>query len=158
MTDCGCGSGDTLPEPRLAVPGTGAETRCGCSGGKLSMLIFPCSGASDTGEITDKAARKLAQDGFGKMNCLAGIGGGIVPMIEAVKNSGGALVIDGCPQDCAKKVMDTHGLTNYRHMRVTNAGLKKGKSPVNEENVGKAVQAAQKLLPESAAGSGGCCS
>jgi uncharacterized metal-binding protein len=133
-------------------------TDCGCSGGKPTMLIFPCSGASDTGEITDKAARHLAREGFGKMYCLAGVGGGIDSMIDTARNSAGALLIDGCPQDCAKKVMDTHGLTNYRHMRVTDVGLKKGKSPANEENVGKAVQAAQKLLPESAAGSGGCCS
>ena len=42
-----------------------------CSGNPV--LIFACSGAADVGEISDKAARTITQEGIGKMFCLAGI-------------------------------------------------------------------------------------
>ncbi|MCX6348486.1 MAG: hypothetical protein NTV79_03145, partial [Candidatus Aureabacteria bacterium] len=52
------------------------KSSCGCGG--TVKLVFPCSGASDTGEIADRAARKLSAEGTGNMYCLAGIGGGSV--------------------------------------------------------------------------------
>ena len=38
-------------------------------------LVFPCSGASDVGGLSDRAARQMTLDQTGKMYCLAGIGG-----------------------------------------------------------------------------------
>ena len=43
-----------------------------CTG--ASTLIFPCSGGSDVGALSDLAARQMTRDGTGKMYCLAGIG------------------------------------------------------------------------------------
>ena len=40
-----------------------------CGGGP--RLIFACSGASDVGEIADRAARKLSREGVGKMYCIS---------------------------------------------------------------------------------------
>jgi uncharacterized metal-binding protein len=37
--------------------------------------VFPRSGASDVGGLTDRAARQMTLDLEGKMYCLAGIGG-----------------------------------------------------------------------------------
>ena len=37
-------------------------------------LIFPCSGTSDVGAISDMAARRLTLEGTGRMSCLAGLG------------------------------------------------------------------------------------
>ena len=48
------------------------QNSCSCSA--APKLIFPCSGGSDVGEITDRAARKVTIEGAGKMYCLAGIG------------------------------------------------------------------------------------
>jgi uncharacterized metal-binding protein len=43
------------------------ETKCKvCSGS--TNLIFACSGGSDVGGITDRAARELAKQGKGKKN------------------------------------------------------------------------------------------
>jgi uncharacterized metal-binding protein len=38
------------------------------------VLVFPCSGGSDVGELADRGARKLSQAGTAQMYCLAGIG------------------------------------------------------------------------------------
>ena len=106
-----------------------------CSGGP--KLIFACSGAADVGALSDQAARKLTSDGVGQMFCLAGIGGRIEPIIQKSKTASQILVIDGCDLDCAKKTLANAEIHNFKQLRVTDLGLEKGKSPVNEENVNK---------------------
>ena len=107
-----------------------------CVGPKL---IFPCSGAADVGEIADHAARKLSDQGAGKMFCLAGIGGRIPHMMDVTKGASRILAIDGCPSDCAKDTLLQAGFTKFDHVRVTDLGMKKGKSAVTDANVNKVV-------------------
>jgi len=117
---------------------------CGC--GKAPILIFPCSGAADVGEITDKAARELSREDVGDMACLAGIGGGISGMIESAKAASKILVIDGCPQDCAKKTFFKAGIKEIKFVRVTDLGFLKGKSPANPERVVTVMNKAKEML------------
>ncbi|PIS30929.1 hypothetical protein COT42_02075 [Candidatus Saganbacteria bacterium CG08_land_8_20_14_0_20_45_16] len=42
--------------------------------GRVEVLIYPCSGAADVGELSDRVARKLSKKGVGAMACLAGVG------------------------------------------------------------------------------------
>ena len=51
------------------------KTQAQCSCSSAPKLIFPCSGASDVGGLSDQAARQMTKDGTGKMYCQAGIGG-----------------------------------------------------------------------------------
>ena len=60
-----------------------AENNCMCQ--EAGVLIFPCSGASDVGELSDHVARKMAKCGQARMFCLAGIGAHIQGMVESVK-------------------------------------------------------------------------
>ncbi len=120
----------------------------GCQCGEGTRLIFPCSGSADVGAIADRAGRKLTSDGVGKMSCLAGIGGGVSGMIESAKGASGILAIDGCPIDCAKKTLEKAGISGFLHLRVTDHGLKKGESPVTDENIkGIADRGAALLAP-----------
>lgn len=70
------------------------SSECGCGGSV--KLIFPCSGGSDVGEITDHVARMMTADGIGKMYCLAGIGGRLDAIMETTKSAAKILAIDGC--------------------------------------------------------------
>jgi uncharacterized metal-binding protein len=45
------------------------------------------------------------------------------------------LVIDGCPVDCGKKIMERNGIKNYKYLRLSDIGLAKGSSPANVENI-----------------------
>jgi uncharacterized metal-binding protein len=108
-----------------------------CSGGP--KFIFACSGAADVGEIADRAARKLTQDGVGKMFCLAGIGGGIRGIIERTEAASRILAIDGCELDCVKNCLHHAGFEGFKHLRITDLGLQKGQAPVTEENIVKVV-------------------
>ena len=116
---------------------------CGCSG---NTLIFACCGGADAGEITDKAARELTRKGIGKMSCLAGIGGNISGIVMSTKGAGRVLVIDGCPLYCAKKTMERAGINPFMHICLSDLGLKKGESPLNEHNLQKVLDKAEEML------------
>lgn len=123
----------------------GENKGCGCSCGG-PKLIFACSGAADVGGIADQAARKLTRDGAGKMYCMAGLGGDVGPIVETTRKACAILAVDGCDVDCVKKTLERLGFKDYSHMRVTDLGLEKGSSPVNDENVGKAADKGAELL------------
>jgi uncharacterized metal-binding protein len=109
-------------------------------------LIFACSGAADVGGIADLAARKLTAEGTGKMYCLAGVGGRVSGILKTTGEAENILAIDGCPLDCTKLSLEEAGFSEYRHMRVTDLGLEKGKSPSTEQNIAVAVEAAREAL------------
>ena len=120
-----------------------AETGgCAC-GSKRVRVLFACSGAADTGEISDRVTRRLARGGAGRMSCLAGIGGRVPYVMDSMQQVGEIWAIDGCPEDCAKRTIEGAGLAVARHLRVTDMGLEKGKSPASEENVALVLAKAQ---------------
>jgi uncharacterized metal-binding protein len=115
-----------------------------CSGGPT--LIFACSGAADVGEIADRTGRNLTKEKTGQMFCLAGIGGRVEPIMKKTKSASKVLAIDGCELDCAKNLLEQAGFTKFKHLRLTDLGLKKGQSPVNEQNIDLVVETGKKLL------------
>jgi uncharacterized metal-binding protein len=117
-----------------------------CACGDKPKLIFPCSGAADVGAIADLAARKMTREGIGKMACLAGIGAGSSGIIESTKAASKVLVIDGCPVDCGKKVLEKAGFSDFKHMRVTEQGFEKGKSPATENAIKTITTKGRELL------------
>ncbi|MFZ2658524.1 MAG: putative zinc-binding protein [Victivallales bacterium] len=124
-----------------------------CACGTAPRLIFPCSGGSDVGELTDKAARKMTRDGAAKMYCLAGVGGRVSGIMATTESAADILVIDGCPLDCAKKTMEAAGFNKFNHLRLSDIGMTKGSTPVSDDNVsGVALEGAKKLSRK------GCCS
>jgi uncharacterized metal-binding protein len=122
------------------------ENTTGTTSNNADTMIFPCSGAADVGEISDRAARKLTRDGAGKIFCLAGIGGHVPPILTATETAKKILVIDGCPVDCAKKTLEHANLTNFEHVRITDLGCEKGKSPAAEETVARVAAKISAIL------------
>ena len=98
------------------------------------------------GKVADEAARKLTAEGAGKMFCLAGVGGGVEPILETTRSACCILAIDGCGADCAKKSLEKAGFSGFRMLRVTDLGLEKGKTPPTEEAVSKVADAAAGAL------------
>jgi uncharacterized metal-binding protein len=98
-------------------------------------MIFACSGASDTGEITDRVARRLSKEGMCRMFCLAGIGGWVNWILTSTNKASKILVIDGCPLNCAQKTLEHSGFEGFEHICLADLGLEKGKSPVTEKVV-----------------------
>ena len=110
-----------------------------------AALVFSCSGAADTGEIADRSARRLSADNVAQMACLASISSRLSSTIAKTGAANNLLVLDGCPNDCAKKTLELAGFTNVKHVRVTDLGFKKGGSPASDEAVRRVVVAATTL-------------
>jgi len=106
------------------------NNKCLC--GASEYIVLSCSGACDLGQITDLVARKLSKEGMRKMNCLAFIGAGIEKSIEDFKTKN-VLMLDGCPVDCGKQILDKAGIEDYKYLRITDLGFKKGQTPVSDE-------------------------
>ena len=126
---------------------------CGCGCGNTLTLIFPCSGAADVGEISDRIARRLTREGVGRMYCFAGIGGHVDTMVMNSKSAGKIIAIDGCPVDCTKKTLEHANFNDFVHVRITDLGCVKGKSPATDENVEEIACRIKNLLSQ-----GECCS
>ena len=112
-----------------------------------STVIFACSGAADVGKIADLSARKLTDDGVGKMSCLAGVGGRVKPLMEITKAAKVILVIDGCPLHCGRNTLEQAGFKTFEHLCLADIGLAKGKTPVTDEAVAKVAGQGKAKLP-----------
>ena len=131
----------TKPVPAAAGP----QPSCACGSG-ATQIIFPCSGSADVGKIADLAARKLMEEGVGKMSCLAGIGGRVKVIMETTQAAQVILVIDGCPLQCAKNTLENAGFKQFVHVRLYELGMEKTKSPATEERVAQVVSHCKSLL------------
>lgn len=102
----------------------------------LNMMIVSCSGASNTGCYADKVARILSETGQANMICLPKIAINDENLIGNVKNtSKKVVVIDGCPINCAEKIIKEAGIEHYKHINTTNFGIIKGKTPITEDKI-----------------------
>ena len=115
-----------------------------CCGGP--KLIFACSGAADVGAVADQAARKLTKDGAGSMFCLAGISDRVAPIMEKTRSASKILAIDGCPLNCVGETLKQAGFDQFEHMLVTDLGLEKGSTPIDDESIEKVAAKGRELL------------
>ncbi|MDD5265450.1 MAG: putative zinc-binding protein [Candidatus Bipolaricaulis sp.] len=120
--------------------------RCGCGSSEDVKLVFPCSGGSDVGELTDRAARRLDQNGTAQMDCLAGVGGRVSGIVKTTEAAGQRLAIDGCPVGCASKTLELAGVSPFRHVCVTDLGFEKGRTNVTDDAIAEVVRIAEQTL------------
>ena len=122
--------------------------KCSCSGS--TDLMFSCSGAADTAEIGDRAVRSLHKAGDAKMFCLAGISGKVELIEVNTRGADRILVVDGCDSDCSRKTMEFGGFTGFIHLRVSDLGMEKGKTPVTDDRIAMVAAKLRELLGTSA--------
>jgi len=98
-----------------------------CCANTGQALILACSGGSNVGQLTNQAAVELTKEGFGKMFCLAGVGGNLPGFARAVAEAPALLVLDGCEVGCAKAILAQAGAPLRGHLVLTELGLVKNK-------------------------------
>jgi uncharacterized metal-binding protein len=129
-----------LPLPlRQAIPAPHPNGRA---------LVFVCSGAADVGELTDRAARRLHQEGGIAMSCLASIGARDPDIMFNTDLADQVLLIDGCPNACAWRTFQEAGIPVQRflHFDLAAVGLFKGASPMTPERLHLVTEHARRLL------------
>ncbi len=97
--------------------------KCLCEASEV--LIFPCSGGSNCGQIANQAAVQLTEEGIGTIYCLAGIGAHDSVMIETAKAAKRVVAIDGCSTACAKRTLEHAGLMVTDYLDVAEEGIEK---------------------------------
>ncbi len=118
-----------------------------CCDSKRTVLFYSCSSGSNVAEVADRAAREMMFAGEGAMFCLAGLGAGIEGMVQTARDADLNVVIDGCPMDCAKKIFDNAGLTNYVQIKVTDLGIEKVKGVrATDEQVARVIAKVKEAL------------
>jgi len=129
-----------------------------CMCNEAGVLIFPCSGGSDVGELSDRVGRKMAKCGQARMFCLAGIGAHIPGMIESTKAANKLITIDGCPVSCSKKTLEHAGFKVVA-FNLKDMGFEKGKTKVDNESIYKVLSkiTGGKVEEVNSNTSGGCC-
>jgi uncharacterized metal-binding protein len=120
------------------------EKSCSCSD-KTEKVVLSCSGQSDLGELSDLVARKVRNNGLRTMKCLAQVAIHNKSLIDSLKTSN-VLVVDGCPIDCAKKIIENAGIKDFNYIRITDHGYKKGNTPINEKTMNEVFKLAKTYI------------
>jgi uncharacterized metal-binding protein len=101
-----------------------------CEGG--TKLIYSCAGSADVGEIADRVVRRLRDEGYAIMTCLAGVGAGLSGFVQSAIGADENITIDGCSTACARKSLERIGV-NPKSYILTAMGLEKHETPVTEK-------------------------
>lgn len=113
--------------------------------------VLACSGCSHAGELADHTARHLNKTGAAKMSCLAGIGGHVKSITTTVQRAPELLMIDGCPLECGANSLRLVGITEFKHFKLHEHGVRKHDSEVCDETVERLAESAKELLSGKAA-------
>lgn len=101
-----------------------AENCCASNG---DIMILACSGASNVGQLSNRAAVELTQEDFGKMFCLAGIGADLSGFVRSAKDTPGMIAIDGCEVGCVKATLERTEVPLKDYIVLTSLGIEKNK-------------------------------
>ena len=112
------------------------ESRCSC--GSANVALFPCAGAANVGQLSNKIAIELEKQEIGNLMCTAGIGARAPGLMKSAEASDRILTIDGCPVGCATRTMELAGFKVDRQIVISELGVKKTKdrNPGDEEVAG----------------------
>jgi len=152
QTGCFAMEGRTMPED--------------CCKSNNNIMILACSGGSNVGQLSNQAAVELTQEGFGKMYCLAGIGGRLNGFVQSAKDVPVIAAIDGCAVGCTRAILKNADIQNYNYVVLTDLGIEKNKNfSLNTDDVRRvkdAIQAAcngqqPAVVINAAPAKGGCC-
>lgn len=97
----------------------------GCACKAEEVVLLPCSGGSNCGQIANQVAVELTEEGIGNIYCLAGIAAHIQGMIESARTATRVVAIDGCSVACAKKCIEHAGLKVTDWICITDEGIEK---------------------------------
>lgn len=88
-------------------------------------LVYSCSGCSDVAQLANSLAVRLDRERFAEMSCIAGVGGGVRPLLRTAQSGRRIIVLDGCPLHCARHCLDQAGVVPSLHIDLSKAGIKK---------------------------------
>ena len=121
------------------------EAKCSC--GSSNVAIFPCVGASNVGQLSNKIAIELEKQNIGNLMCTAGIGARAPGIMKSAEACDRIIAIDGCPINCASKTLELAGFKVDHQIVISEYGIKKTKEKeFKEDELSIALEHAFKTL------------
>lgn len=134
-----------------------------CCTTNSDVMLLACSGGSNVGQLSNRAAVELTQEGFGKMFCLAGIGAQLSGFVQSAKDVPVMVAIDGCQVGCTKSILEKARVDLKHYLVLTNEGIEKNKNFELERSEIEQVKTAVKRVANQAGSvaatptESGCC-
>jgi uncharacterized metal-binding protein len=88
-------------------------------------LAYSCSGCSNIAQLANRVAIDLDRVGIAEMSCIAGVGGGVEPLVNKAKSARAIISLDGCQLHCVKRCLSQHGIEPTLEYTLTDFGIKK---------------------------------
>lgn len=82
---------------------------------KKLPLIYSCSGCSSAAQMANHIAIKIDRQGGAEMSCIAGVGGNVQPLVKTALSGRKIVALDGCPLNCVKHCLASHGVEPTLH-------------------------------------------
>ena len=94
------------------------------------------------GQLSNRAAVELTMEGFGRMFCLAGIGGHLSGFVRSAKDVPEMIAIDGCEIGCARSILEHAGIPLKKYLVITELGITKNHDfDLKEEDIARVKSA-----------------
>ena len=120
-------------------------------------MIFSCAGAAHSGQVANRAAVQLTEQGLGQIFCLAAVSAQIEDKLERSRNAAMRVAIDGCEDHCARRTLEAAGLPVDVHLDLTTLGIeKKPAQPSLIQDAKKAVIGVEEAIGSDGSRQG-CC-
>jgi len=88
-------------------------------------LVYSCSGCSSAAQMANHIALSLDRSGAAEMSCIAGVGGGVAPLVKLAQSGRVVIAIDGCALACARQCLSQQGVVPDRHVLLNELGVRK---------------------------------
>ncbi|WP_431856959.1 putative zinc-binding protein [Azospirillum sp.] len=113
-------------------------------------LVYSCSGCSNVAQVANAVALRLDRLGLAEMSCIAGVGGGVKPLVRLATSGRPVVALDGCVLACVKACLGRHGVEATVHHVLTRHDLKKqaGVDPDPDE-IERVLAMVQAMMPPS---------
>lgn len=113
------------------------------------IILLPCSGPCNVGQLSHLAAVALTGRGFGRVHGLAGIAAGVEPFIAAARAARLRVAIDGCPTACSRRILENLGIGCDNHLLITDLGIDRDDSlQPDRDNLELVIDAIQACCAE----------
>lgn len=88
-------------------------------------LVYSCSGCSNIAQLANQLAIDLDREKLAEMSCIAGIGGGVEPLVKKARSGRQIIALDGCPLHCVKSCLKQQNIEADLHYTLSEQGIRK---------------------------------
>lgn len=75
--------------------------------------------------MANHIALELDRAKVAEMSCIAGVGGGVAPLVQLAQSGRPVVAIDGCQLACARQCLVNQGVQPTRHVLLNTLGVRK---------------------------------